>query len=138
RGNHLAWFDSRDTVAEPFHHTNQIPPRREGQRWRLGMNALALHHVGQGDAGGQHAHPYLAVLRLGALLFNYPKFLGPTVVGDDDARVSQGRILSLPSPCERGDLGERQQTSGFASAHRSLPTLRLDVQSVEARVDLLW
>jgi hypothetical protein len=30
RGNYLAWFDSRDTVAEPIHHANQIPPRREG------------------------------------------------------------------------------------------------------------
>jgi hypothetical protein len=22
-GNHPAWFDSRDTVAEPIHHANQ-------------------------------------------------------------------------------------------------------------------
>src|SRR5947209_14566509 len=30
RGNYLARFDSRDTLAEPIHHANQIPPRREG------------------------------------------------------------------------------------------------------------
>src|SRR5262245_4533342 len=38
RGNYLAWFDSRDTDAEPIHHPNQIPSRREGQRGRLGMH----------------------------------------------------------------------------------------------------
>src|SRR6266849_5843925 len=32
RGNYLAWLDPRDTLAEPIHHANQIPPRREGQR----------------------------------------------------------------------------------------------------------
>jgi hypothetical protein len=26
RGDDLARFDSRDTVAEPIHHANQIPP----------------------------------------------------------------------------------------------------------------
>ena len=26
RGNYLAWLDSRDTLAEPIHHANQIPP----------------------------------------------------------------------------------------------------------------
>src|SRR5207248_9202830 len=39
RGNYLTWFDSRDTVAEPIYHADQIPPRREGQRGCLGMNA---------------------------------------------------------------------------------------------------
>jgi hypothetical protein len=52
RGNYLAWFDSSDTVAEPIHHSNQIPPRCEGQRGRFGMNALARHYVGQGDTCG--------------------------------------------------------------------------------------
>jgi hypothetical protein len=36
RSNYLAWFDSRDTVAKPIHHANQIPTRREGQRGRPG------------------------------------------------------------------------------------------------------
>ena len=35
RGNYPAWFDSRDTVAEPIHHANQIPPRREWHRGRF-------------------------------------------------------------------------------------------------------
>jgi hypothetical protein len=30
RGNYLACFDSSDTIAEPIHHANQIPPRRKG------------------------------------------------------------------------------------------------------------
>ena len=90
RGNYLAWFDSRDTGAEPIHHANQIPPRREGHRGRLGMNALARHDVGQGDACGQHSHPHFTILRLGALFFNHPKCIGPAVMSDDDARVSHG------------------------------------------------
>src|SRR5437764_8687765 len=43
RGNYLAWSDSGDTGAEPIHDANQIPPRRQGQPGRLGMNALAHH-----------------------------------------------------------------------------------------------
>jgi len=58
RGNDLPWFDAGDTGAESIHRANQIPPRREGQPGRLGMNALARHDVGQGDAGGQHSHPH--------------------------------------------------------------------------------
>jgi hypothetical protein len=46
RGNYLAWFDSRNTVAEPIHHTDQIPPWRERQPGRLGMKARAHHQVG--------------------------------------------------------------------------------------------
>jgi hypothetical protein len=41
RGNYLAWFDSRDSVAEPIHHSNKIPSRCEGHPGCLGMNALA-------------------------------------------------------------------------------------------------
>ena len=52
------------------------------------MNALARHDVGQGDACGQHPDTHLVILRLGALFFNHPKGVGPTVVSDDDARVS--------------------------------------------------
>jgi hypothetical protein len=48
----MASFDSRDTGAEPIHHADQIPPRREGDRGRFGMNTLARHDVGQGDASG--------------------------------------------------------------------------------------
>src|SRR6266508_3229706 len=92
RGNYLAWFDSRDTVAEPIHHANQIPPWREGQPGRLGMNALAHQQVGQADTCGQHSHPHFTILWLGALFFNHPKCIGPAVVSDDDARVSHGPL----------------------------------------------
>ncbi len=101
RGNHLAWLDPRDTVAEPIHHANQIPPRREGQRGRLGMNTLARQYVGQGDACGQHFHPHLTTLRLGALFFNHPKRLGPAVVSDDDARVFHRPLPRLPGALRR-------------------------------------
>ena len=87
RGHYLAWFDSRDAVAEPIHRAHQIPPRREGQRGRLRMNALAHHQVGQGDARGQHFDSRFAALRLRALFFKHPKCIGPAVVHDDDARV---------------------------------------------------
>ncbi|MEJ2340059.1 MAG: hypothetical protein P8Y10_09515 [Gemmatimonadales bacterium] len=90
RGDHLARFDSRDAGAEFVHHTDQIPARREGERGRLGMNALAHHHVGQGDTRRQHFHPHFTRLRLGALFFKHPKLIGPTVMIDDDARVSHG------------------------------------------------
>jgi hypothetical protein len=92
RGDYLAWFDSRDTVAESIHHANKIPPRRKGQRRRLGMNTFAHQQVGQGDACGQHSHPHFPILRLRALFFYHPKFIGPTVVSDDDARVSHGSL----------------------------------------------
>jgi hypothetical protein len=46
RSHHLAWFHSRRTLAELIHHANQIPPWREGQPGRFGMNALAHHQVG--------------------------------------------------------------------------------------------
>src|SRR6185369_15594884 len=88
RGNYLAWFDSRDTVAEPIHRANQIPPRREGHRGRFWMNALARHYVGQGDACGQHSYPHFTVLRLGALFFNYLQRIEAAVVSDDYSRVS--------------------------------------------------
>ena len=92
----LAWFDSGDTGAEPIHYANQIPPRREGHWRRFGMNALARHYVGQGDACGQHSHPHFTILRLGALFFNHPKFIGPAVVSNDDARVSHRPLPRLP------------------------------------------
>jgi hypothetical protein len=95
RGNYLAWFDSSDTVAEPIHHANQIPPRREGHWGRFGMNALARHYVGQRDACGQHSHPHFTTLRLGALFFNYPECVGPTVVSDDNARESHEALAPL-------------------------------------------
>jgi hypothetical protein len=59
------------------------------------MNALAHHHVGQGDTCSPHSHPHFTALRLGALFFNCPKFIGPAVVTDDDARVSHGRLPPL-------------------------------------------
>jgi hypothetical protein len=65
RANYLAWFDSGDTGAEPIHPANQIPPWREGQPGRLGMDALAHQQVGQGDTCGQHSHPHLTILWLG-------------------------------------------------------------------------
>ncbi len=46
RGDDLARFDSRDAIAEPIHHANQIPPGREGHRGCFGMYALAHHEVG--------------------------------------------------------------------------------------------
>ena len=95
RGNYLAWFDPRDTIAEPIDDANQFLPRRKGQRRRFGMNPLG-HDVGQGNARGQHAHRYLAGLRLRALLFHQPKFLGTAVVINDDATVSHWTFPRLP------------------------------------------
>jgi hypothetical protein len=86
----LAW---KDAGAEPVHYANQVPTGREGQPWSLGMNALARHDVGQGDARGQHSYPHFTALGLGALFFNHPKFLGPAVMTDEDARLSHGTPL---------------------------------------------
>ena len=58
---------------------------------RLGMDALAHHDVGQGDACGQHSHPYFAMLRLRTVFFNHPKLIGPAVMTDDDSRVPHER-----------------------------------------------
>jgi hypothetical protein len=90
-----SWFTSNDTLAELVHYTHQVPPRREGQRGRFGMNALARHYVGQGDTGGQNSHPHFTTLRLGALLFNHLQCIGPAVVGDDDSPVSHGPLTPL-------------------------------------------
>jgi hypothetical protein len=54
------------------------------------MNTLARHYVGQGDAGGQHAHSHFTMLWLGAGFFNHPKCIGSAVVSDDDARLPRG------------------------------------------------
>src|SRR5215813_299069 len=113
RGNDLAQFESGDTVAEPLYLANQVPARRIGHRGRFGMNALARHYVGQGDACGQHSHADFTILRLGALFFNHPKGVGPAVVSDDDARVSHGPRLSLlgtrtlAASCPRSAAGVR-------------------------------
>src|SRR6266508_345681 len=96
RGNDLAWFDSRGTVTEPLHHANQIPSRREGNRGRFGMNALARHYVGQGDTRGQNSHARLTIFRLRALFFNHPKRIGPAVVSNDDAPVPHRPLPRLP------------------------------------------
>src|SRR5262245_851719 len=95
RGNDLARFESGDTVAEPLYLANKVPPRRIGKRGCFGMNALARHYVGQGDARGQHSHAHFTMLRLRGLFFNHPKGVEPAVVGDDDARVSHGPRLYL-------------------------------------------
>src|SRR5262245_25409369 len=94
RGNDLARFESGDTVAEPLYLANQVPPRRIGHRGRFGVNALARHYVGQGDACGQHSHTHFTILGLGALFFDHAKGVGPAVVSDDDARVSHGEKTS--------------------------------------------
>src|SRR5262249_3090526 len=73
----------------------------------LGMNSLAHHQVGQGDSRGQHSHPHFALLRLGAIFFNQPKFLGPTVVTDDDACVLHGPRHSVAAAPQ-----SRKQTTG--------------------------
>jgi len=52
------------------------------------VSALARNYVGQGNACGQHFHPHFTSVRLGALLFNQLKCVGPAVVSDDDSRVS--------------------------------------------------
>src|SRR4029078_1638901 len=90
RGNDLAWFDSGDNVTEPIYHANQIPSRREGQAGSLGMNAFAHHEVRQGNTRSLHPDSHFTTLRLGTLFFNHPKFLGPTVVADDDALMLHG------------------------------------------------
>src|SRR5262245_33858400 len=64
RGDDLTWFDVRDPFTDPIHCANQIPSRREWQRRRLRMNALAHHDIGQGDTCGKHSHPHFAALRL--------------------------------------------------------------------------
>src|SRR5262245_12950839 len=61
------------------------------------MNALAHHHVGQADPRRQHPHPHLPFLRLGALFFNQPQFLGTAVVSDDDSFVSHGPPPAWPA-----------------------------------------
>jgi hypothetical protein len=65
------------------------------------MNTLAHHQVGQGDTCGQHSHPHLTALRLGALFFEDVKCIGPAVVGDDDARVFHEPLPRFPDarPC---------------------------------------
>src|SRR6185436_11641106 len=98
---------------------NQIPPWREWHRGRFGMDSLARHDVGQGDACGQHLHPHFTNLRLGALFFNHLKCVGPAVVGDDDARVSHEPLF----PC-RALTVHRDSASATASGpagNRSCP-----------------
>ena len=97
-GNYLAWFDCRDAVAEPIHHADQIPARRERQRGRLGMNALARHQVGQANTRGKDSHLHFAPLRLGALFFEHLNCIGPTVVSNDDAPVFHGPLPRSHTP----------------------------------------
>jgi hypothetical protein len=66
RGDDLARFDSGDAAPESIHDAHQIPARRERQPRRLGVNALAHHDVGKGDAGGEHSDPRFTGLRLGS------------------------------------------------------------------------
>ena len=61
------------------------------------MNAFAHHEVGQGNTGGLHSDPHFTRLRLGTVLFNHPKFLGPTVVADDDALMLHGPVPPAPA-----------------------------------------
>ena len=114
RGNDKAWFDSGGTGAEPFHHTNQIPPRRKGQPGRLGMDALACHNIGQRDTRGQCPHSHFAILRLRAPFLNHPKCIGPAVVSDDDPRVSRRGLPPLPSARTRA---APQRPIGRSRAH---------------------
>src|SRR6185436_4536311 len=67
------WPGSIPETPGPSRSTMPIRSRGEGQRWRLGMNALAHHQVGQGDTCSQHYHPHFTMLRLGALFFNHLK-----------------------------------------------------------------
>src|SRR6185436_5915125 len=101
RSNDLARFESKNTVAEPVHYANQIPPRREWQPGRLGMNALAHHDVGQGYPRSQHSHSHFTVLRLGALFFEHLKCFGPAVVTHDNARVLHGPVPPAPASTQR-------------------------------------
>src|SRR5262245_31497447 len=101
RSNDLARFEAKDTVAEPVHYANQIPPRREGQPRRLGMNAFAHHDVGQGYTRGQHSHPHFTTLRLRALFFVHLKCFGPAVVTNDNARVLHGPVPPAPASTQR-------------------------------------
>jgi hypothetical protein len=99
-------------VPEPIHNANQIPTRREGHQRRLGMNALARHYVGQRDTCGQYSHPNFTILWLGALFFNHPKWIGPAVVSDDDARVSHDLFVPsmLGASVEQNSLLDRDRT----------------------------
>jgi hypothetical protein len=50
RGDELPRLEARDPRAELIHHADQVPARREGHPRGLGVDPLAHHHVGQGDA----------------------------------------------------------------------------------------
>jgi hypothetical protein len=62
---------------------------------------IIADQVGQGDTRSQDSHPHFTSLWLGALFFNHPKFFGPAVVSNDDARVFYGPLPPLPGarPC---------------------------------------
>src|SRR5437868_4160356 len=107
RGNDLAWLDSRDTVAEPIHHANQIPSWCEGYQRRLGMNALPGHQVRQGDTCSHHSDPHFTSLRLWALLFNHPQGVWSAVAGDDDSRVFHDGALAGLGPDYVGSMSRR-------------------------------
>jgi hypothetical protein len=111
RGDGLPALDARHAVAEAIHHTDEIPPRGEGQLRCFGMDAFAHHHVGEGDACGQDADAHLPGLELGAPFFDDLQFLGTAVARDDDALVLGGD--------RRGrfrDVGRE-----LLHVHRSLP-----------------
>src|SRR5215813_8571679 len=122
RGNDLTWFDSGYILAEPVHYPNQVPPRREGHPGRFGMNALACHDVGQGDASSQHSHPHFALLRLWALLFKHLKCIGPAVVGNDDSRVSHEALAPyvefIPSLGRQSPMGPPSAKQHFNQIFR--------------------
>ena len=83
------------------------------------MNALAHHHVGQGNASRQHSHAHFTVLWLGRLFFNDPKLIGSAIVSDDDAGVCHGRgdrVTSSERERPRSLEGPFTHTRPFASA----------------------
>ena len=70
------------------------------------MNALACHDVGQGDACGEHFHAHFTILRLGPLFFSHPKFIGPAVVSDDDARAEEIESAIVALAIEQPAFGQ--------------------------------
>src|SRR5579864_2322959 len=93
RGNNLAGFDCRDTVAKPIHDANQVPAWGERQSGRFGVNALTRQYIGQSHTRSQNLYPRFTTLRLGALLFKHLQCVGPAIVSDDDPRMSHERAI---------------------------------------------
>jgi hypothetical protein len=94
----LARFKTGYTLAQQVDASDEIPTRRIGHARRLGVDSLARQDVWQTDPRRQHPYPNFTHFWFGAFLLEYLKHARPTVVSDDDSRVSHWASLASRQP----------------------------------------